>query len=329
MKEAAREREGIHAVSLAFIRQLSWFPRELPQPDRGVDLYVETSDTERLSGRLLAVQVKAGPSYFKESTAEGVVFRDGSHLDYWLGHSIPVIVALYDPSAEICYWQVVARSTVVSTGAGWKMLVPWTQRIDADSAEALATLAEQGGRDANANAEAREPDAYVRALSDLRADRAWMDAIADGTRLLVEVDDWVNKLSGRGTMRLILDAGHDRTTVRSRDFFAPAWDYADLLPILLPWADLAVDPDTYDDADRARWDLETGAWDNEEGRYIVHSVDFAEWLAANVEPGLRPYEDDGEVARWRLEATLNELGESFLTLDDFLEDRARDAPLDQ
>ena len=51
----------------------------------------------------------------------------------------------------------------------------------------------------------------------------------------------------------------------------------------------------------------------------MHSVDFDEWRTMNVRAGLRPYEDDGEIARWRLEARLNEIGGSFLLINEFLE----------
>ena len=44
---------------------------------------------------------------------------------------------------------------------------------------------------------------------------------------------------------------------------------------------------------------------------------FDEWRAPR-DNGLRPYEEDGEIAHWRLELQLNELGRAFVTLDDYL-----------
>jgi Domain of unknown function (DUF4365) len=125
------EGEGIHAVALAFVRHFRWFPRELPRPDFGIDLHVEGARGGRPTGRFIGVQVKAGSSYFAETSSAGIVFRDATHRDYWLGHSIPVIVALYDPDKNEAYWQVVTPDTFISTGKGWKLTIPWDQRIDA------------------------------------------------------------------------------------------------------------------------------------------------------------------------------------------------------
>jgi hypothetical protein len=306
MTDPSTEREGVYAVSLAFTRHLHWLPREVPTSDFGVDLFVETVTNGRPSGRYFAVQVKAGPSYFTERTSEGVVFRDSTHLDYWSSYSLPVIVALYDPSTEVSYWQAVGPSTVHSTGKGWKMVVPWTQRIDTDSADALILLA--GG------------DPYFNRLRALRSDLSLMRAVADGRRVLVEAEEWVNKLSGRGTVRVTVEAPGGPSLDREWNFLAPGWAYEELLPSLFPWADLVVDEELYEDHDRAQWDLETGAWDSEEGQYLLHSVDYEDWAATNVPPGLRPYDANGEVAFWRLEARLSEVGDAFLMLDGYLED---------
>jgi hypothetical protein len=307
------EGEGIRGVSFAFDRHFRWYPRELPRPDYGIDLFVEGSTDDRPNGKFLAVQVKAGPSYFSETTAEGIVFRDSRHRDYWLGYAMPVLVALYDPDTQISYWQVVTPATFTSTGAGWKMLVPWAQRIDGDSVAVIDALLRK-----------RETRSSTsKGLDSLRADRAWMELIDEGSRVLLEVEEWINKRSGRGTLRLVAEEEDSTSGIRERHFYAPGWDYKDLLPALVPWAELAIDEDFYGEIDRGQWDLETGAWDSEEGGYVVHSVDFDEWRANHVESGIRPYEDNGEVARWQLELRLNDLGESFLVVDHYLDEADR------
>jgi len=307
MVKPTLEGEGIRAVALAFDKALRWYPRELPRPDFGIDLHVEAAAGGKPNGRFLAVQVKGGSSYFGETTPDGIVFRDATHLTYWLNHSMPVIVALYNPESEIAYWQVVNEETFVNTGKGWKMTVPWEQRIDADSSDALTALVTA------ARAQGKvEP--YLARFRELRADLEWMKILDEGERVVLDVEEWINKLSGRATVRLSLPS---KGVVTERSFFAPGMPYEQLLPELFPWADLEVDQETYDDADRARWDVETGAWDSEDGRYITHSVDFEEWRAGDPEEGIRPYEEDGEIARWRLALRLNELGRAFLVLDEY------------
>jgi len=294
------ERLGFLAVQLAFTSDLGWLAREQPTSDYGVDLHVEEVVDGRPTGRLIAVQVKAGPSYFKERTAEGAVFRDSAHRQYWLGHSLPVIVALYDPVTKIAYWQVVRDDTIVDTVKGMQMIVPWSQRIDEDSEDDLRALF--GG------------DPYVNRLRILRADLPLMHAVEDGSLVMIDVEEWVNKSSGKGTVRVTIDDEPERELT----FTAPGWHYDDLLPRMFPWAELVVDEQTYDDHDRDQWDLDTGAWDNEGRRYITRSVDFEDWVGAHVADGLRPYQDDGEVARWRLEARLGRVGEAFLLVDQHL-----------
>ncbi|BBJ39969.1 hypothetical protein SSPO_026870 [Streptomyces antimycoticus] len=46
---------------------------------------------EDVRGRLLALQIKSGMSWFREAAPEGWWFRpDGEHVAYWLNHSLPV-----------------------------------------------------------------------------------------------------------------------------------------------------------------------------------------------------------------------------------------------
>lgn len=63
--------------------------------------------------------------------------------------------------------------------------------------------------------------------------------------------------------------------------------------------------------------MEEGVWDSEEEEYMFYGVDFEEWRSSL--PKIRPYEVlSGEVARYRLEFTLNQTGKAFLLLDDYL-----------
>lgn len=45
---------------------------------------------------------------------------------------------------------------------------------------------------------------------------------------------------------------------------------------------------------------------------------FEEWQASRLQQGLHPAWDDGEIARWRVDVELSEVGRAFLTLDDML-----------
>jgi Domain of unknown function (DUF4365) len=302
-------RESVEAVKLAFVRELGWYPREPPAPDYGIDLDVEAAIDGVPNGRILGVQIKGGASFFANPVDDGVVFRsDERHLEYWLGHSLPVVVVLYDPSDHTSLWQAVTLETVQTTPKGWKLVVPRAQRLDSSGAAALQEVV--------------DGDPYTLRLNALRADLGWIRMVADGGRVWVDVAEWVNKTSGRGSIDLIGEpAGGGERLERSRSVYFGLQPYEQVIPRLFPWAELDVDEDLYAEKESELWELEESAYDSEEGRLIMVGVDFDEWRNFRGLTGLRPYEvEAGELARWRLVLDLNDLGRSLLVVDGFLSD---------
>ena len=116
--------------------------RDKPTHDYGIDGEIEIIESARATGRLIAVQVKCGPSYFSETTNDAIVYRfNDNHFQYWIEHSIPVVVVLVDPDSEQCFWAHVNSTDALSTGANYKLLVPRTQRLDAENLDQLKALA--------------------------------------------------------------------------------------------------------------------------------------------------------------------------------------------
>jgi hypothetical protein len=63
----------------------------------------------------------------------------------------------------------------------------------------------------------------------------------------------------------------------------------------------------YEQSDEGAFDNESGIWDSEDQRYIMHTQRFSECRAS--QPELRPYEiAGGEITKYRLQLTLNEVG---------------------
>ncbi len=120
---------GVTRTKLAVEEELEWLFREQPTEDYGIDAHAEVVDGEDVRGRLLALQIKSGMSWFREAAPEGWWFRpDGEHVAYWLNHSLPVVVVLYHPETKRCHWQLVNRQTLQETSTdGWKLLVPEAQ----------------------------------------------------------------------------------------------------------------------------------------------------------------------------------------------------------
>jgi len=135
------ERQGVSLVQHRVAQELQWLFREQPTSDLGVDAQVEVLRNGKSSGRLLALQIKSGNSYFREQTDQGIVFRDDhQHLEYWLGHSLPVVLVVCRTDTGEAYWQHINSQSAVKTSFGCKILVPSENRFDSSAADALAQL---------------------------------------------------------------------------------------------------------------------------------------------------------------------------------------------
>lgn len=136
------ERGGVALVQAVTVTNLKWLFREQSVSDFGIDAHVEVVANGRATGRLLALQIRSGESYFRGATPQGFVFRDSTaHLEYWLNHSLPVLIVICRATSQEAYWQVISHHTVERTEGGWKTLVPHTQPYGVAAAESLARLA--------------------------------------------------------------------------------------------------------------------------------------------------------------------------------------------
>jgi hypothetical protein len=299
------DRAGITLVTGIF-HSLGWLVREQPISDTGIDAHVEVVEGGKATGRLLALQIKSGPSYFRETDGDCVVYRgDKDHLDYWLKHTLPVVIVLVEPASGKILWQPITEETVEPTPKGWKTEVPTANVLDSTTAARFRALAE--GRPA------------LRRLSQLQEGLPWMRALAAGRQVRIEADEWVNKTSGRGTIRLVV--AKDGADVESHewDVLAGGISYTQLFVHLFPWADLSIDHDYYEEHDRERFDSECGIRLDDD--HVWHDQTFAKWRAEQGSTEeLRPYGESGggELAHWRLLADLNELGRGFLVVEHYL-----------
>ena len=274
---------GVTRAQLAVQEDLDWLFREQPTEDYGIDAHAEVVDGQDVRGRLLAMQIKSGDSQFAEPGPDGWWFRpDVEHVGYWTNHSLPVVIVLYDPKTKLCHWELVNRETLVPTKTdGWKILVPREHVLDESAREPLRKAA--------------EGDPYVLRIRDLQLAKPWMEMLTAGTRLVVDTEEWVNKSSGRGSISIGVDHedGNDPEPLAEWQFLVGPQSYAEAVPKLFAWADVDVHQETYDEAEQEQY----------------------------AGTGIRPYKDDaGEVEYFRLELTLNALGESFLVVDKFATD---------
>ena len=129
------------ALAMGAFEALGFAFRVQHDEDYGVDAHAELIEDERPTGRLLGIQLKTGSSYFKESQEDSYVFRvDSQHVEYWFDHCLPVLICLCDLDSGQVYWQAVDAETATSTGNGFKILIPMSQKLDSNSEANLRNL---------------------------------------------------------------------------------------------------------------------------------------------------------------------------------------------
>jgi hypothetical protein len=107
----AQERVGIAAVQTYAARaQQIW--RETGTGDVGIDGNLEFVSADGFAtGRLVAVQVKSGPSFFANPTTHGWKFYpEEKHRLYWESFPVPVLLVLHDPATGLSYWSDVCQA---------------------------------------------------------------------------------------------------------------------------------------------------------------------------------------------------------------------------
>lgn len=299
------ERLGV-AILDRFFSQQGWLFREQTTHDYGIDAHVEIVEGERPTGKLLALQIKSGASFFREEKEDSYVFRtDDKHVEYWIGHSMPVVLVLYNPEADTAHWRHVTKESAENTGKNWRIEVP-KENVLADATRSLAFLAAL-----------TQPETYLRRLNRLRLDRRWMNLIKSGVEVRITFDDWVNKSLSRFQVTIHAEDVEEAWPV----LYTPGHGVQEMLEHFFPWADFEVDEEEYREGAWPTWEAECYQGHDSETDTTYYGQTFEEWY----EPpkGLVPVSENGETETYVLILSLNELGEGFLEVDDYL---SEDAP---
>jgi hypothetical protein len=128
------DRIGVHKVGLTFLQEIGWIEREQTVSDYGIDMHVEIVNNEEATGQLIALQIKSGESYFKNTTDKTIIYYGKKrHLDYWQFHSLPVLILLYHPILDKVYWQKISSKNVQLTEKSWKLIIPKTNILSKSS----------------------------------------------------------------------------------------------------------------------------------------------------------------------------------------------------
>lgn len=301
--------KGVKTLGDIVEDDFGWLYRIQPlETDYGIDAHIEIVEDGEATGRLIGVQIKTGPSWFREEKEEGFIFRgDIEHYNYWTNHSLPVILVLCNDEDEKCYWVEVREENVEKISKStWKILVPKKQILNSYSKYALENVAEN-------------KSSYEKKLDMLIVAKSWMKEIKKGNTVILESEEWVNKMSGRGSLTIKVVDEHTGEESVATDWpyiNLPGWCYEDAFPKLFPWANISVDEDFYEYYDEQQYILENGCYNSEDDEWFYDAEDLQYYLDSL--PSIRPYENCGEVAKYRLVLNLNGLGESFIKVDDYL-----------
>lgn len=315
------DRTGISEVS-KLISQMGLIFREQPVGDYGIDGQIEIFDGEYANGKLIAVQVKSGKSYFNEIRNSNIIYRgEKKHYDYWINHSLPVILVLYNPEEDKCYWEEVNRKTAIVTGKDWKMEIPLSNVLDSGSKSQLIKIADK-------------LTDYDKKFNSLLLAKPWMIEVLSGNKVVLNVQEWINKSSGRGEFKLrILGKEGNEMNVFERSFLGFGLKpYEQVFKEMFPWAKIIIDAKFYEDFDAeaileqnfeaamCNYPHSVGAkFDKDSFSYIFPAdcPPIDEWMKDI--NNIRPYRVEGrEIAFYQLILEINEVGRSFLILDDFI-----------
>jgi len=290
------ERVGVNAVERIVLEDLDWIFREQPVIDMGIDAHIELVEEGRPSGKLIAVQIKTGPSHFRE-TDDAYVFRGSlTHLDYWTNHSLPVILVAHLPDVAQTYWVHVDASKVHRAEKSWTILIPKINIFNADARDALAALFD------GTPAQQR--------MRKLAIDEPLMRHIQDGGKVSVELEDWINKSLGRSTVQVFIhDESGNETLKREWMTYFIGYGMKELAEAIFPWAVASVDEEFYEENNEFEESIYDSLAEDDDYPYTAPVTDPNE---------VYPYANSsGEIDMYRLKLDLNELGEAYLLVSDY------------
>jgi hypothetical protein len=293
-RHSSTEQIGVNAVEALFLK-MGWIFRTQFVSDVGIDAQIELVENGEPTGKLIAIQIKSGRGNFKETRTGFRYSGSLAHYDYWLRHSLPVLLIAHLPDTDETYWINVSEETASKTPKGWGITIPKTNILNIKSKSEIEVLFRGTQREQR--------------LRQLTLDEPIMRLLADKKHVVIEFEDWINKSLGRSefVVSRISKSGKSYELTRFPVMYAGRLRSLDnLLAALFPWANTEVDEEFYEENADSQYDFVHQMWEDEPYQ------DSCE---------IYPYcEVGGEAELYRLKLSLNKLGESYLMLSNFLSD---------
>tara|TARA_R110000850_G_scaffold136540_1_gene257719 strand:- start:471 stop:1400 length:930 start_codon:yes stop_codon:yes gene_type:complete len=218
------ERAGVLAVGHMFTK-LGWAFREQPTSDFGIDAHVEKLGADGKGiGKLVALQIKSGKSYFKERGDGFVFYGEERHREYWANHSLPVFIILHDPETGLTLWQKVEERLIEDKSNGrWAIPIPADQLLDQQH-------------------EAYFERGIAADLGSVRRYRLVLDLplierFSQEEAIFLRVEDWVNKGLNFRRTEVVFDENPEAELDMELPTWLPAYTVNRFMGVLFPWLD--------------------------------------------------------------------------------------------
>ena len=269
-------RAGIYSVNRISDGLTEFIFRRQLSGTTGIDGHIEVNRPSYKSSRIMGVKVFS----VDEDNPKDLYVCSGSkdQLIYWFQHSIPILIMAYDSSIGKVFWEHLREDNIILSGTGWSINVPKTQEFNEEAVRDIYEI-----------------PSYSPNLSRLAIDRPWMDIIESGDcRLFIIAEENINRPTGKGMLKIsITDLEGEVQNIYDWPFFIyPDLPFAYRFNELFPWADIIADNDSFDINGSSETDY-NGALCN-----------IRPWIV-----------EAGEIAHFRLEMRLSELGKSYLCAD--------------
>lgn len=287
------ERIGVSAIESIVARELKWIFREQMIADMGIDAHLELVEDGLPTGKLIGVQIKTGPGNFTVKDDSLVYYGSIEHREYWLNHSLPVIIVAHLPDTGETCWAHVSAENIKLTPKSWKIELSRKN-----------IFGEAKRRNLSEIFEGSESQQRLRRLA---IDEPLMRHIQKGGKVSLELEDWINKSLGRTPVTVYVenDGGEDIVEPRGHVFHV-RFDIQKLALELFPWCTASIDEEFYEENREEYWG-DSSSWMQADDEYRPAAQEFY------------PYTNScNEVDYYRIKLGLNNLGKSYLVLSDYL-----------
>ena len=298
---------GIDKLSIA-IRSIGYKFRRQFESDYGIDAHIEIRIGESYpTGKLIGVQVKVDKSDCTEAEEHYNFTSDYTHLNYWLNHSLPVIIVHYDTEKEILNWTHVTEDNITRNEKSWSIKIPKRNIINDSCKYELTKIAEN-------------IDIQTRKYNILQESLVLMENIQRGNKVCIEFQDWINKSLSIRALNINIYSDDELIESVEWPFDVFPNDIEKGLEKMFPWAHFENDFSKDDEDEDLIYEY-MSEWGYMDEKYIDWE-DYSEWKERRLASigNLRPYKNEsGEVDLYKIRLTLNDLGESFLRLNQYLD----------